>query len=763
MEKRKVIGMLVSGIADDFTIQTCRGVMRAAQNRAVDIVIIPGKYIERNLIDNKDLRYEYQYNTLFSYAADQRFDALLVTSGSIGCYADETKIQDFLQKLSGVPCVLIGDKREGYLSVSYDNYEGIKEGLEYLIEQLNCTNIVMVGGPDGNTDALERKRTFFEVMRDHHLAADDSNFIEGNLTRQQKQVLLDYVDQNPGVEAFCCVNDETAFGVYAALQERKIEIGKDVFVMGYDNTLQGAKAKPSLSTVMADANSLGVHALELALEALNGKKAESVVIPTRFIKRESCGKKKQKRLDAQLKRLNEAYIDDYFDEIFYHYVMEGKDDRLRTIFHTIMEMIIDAYQGKEDEDEAHAALLKLIEAFLRMGAFEYADVENLLSHVEDVSDLMIDQYVNSSQTHKAFSTIREIYRDMILSEEEHQGKMLNLEDQKNYDLKMFVTKSMQFEKGISQSYEAILQDLDWLDIHDAALYTYDKPIVHLEQEPFEVPRHIYLKAVLHDGTVCTTFGKTQRKRSGEIFHHCLSGEKSTVKVLLPLFSNEVLYGILLCDMSEKLFENGEFLAGQLGIAVKMLYLLKTNEDIQNQYEKSMVVLRENNIALDALAKSDGLTGILNRRGFTEEALKQLERCRKEKDFLVAYIDMNNLKIINDRYGHDEGDFSIQTISSTLKSLFPDGVIGRIGGDEFALLTEYPGEDTEELKDRIYHAFRVFNEKSNKAYNVMVSVGFFVIEKESEIELADALAFADEKLYIEKQKRPKVVAKDAAEV
>ena len=46
---------------------------------------------------------------------------------------------------------------------------------------------------------------------------------------------------------------------------------------------------------------------------------------------------------------------------------------------------------------------------------------------------------------------------------------------------------------------------------------------------------------------------------------------------------------------------------------------------------------------------------------------------------------------------------------------------------------------------------------------MVSVGFYVIEKESEVELADALAFADEKLYIEKQNRPKVVAKDAVEV
>lgn len=124
--------------------------------------------------------------------------------------------------------------------------------------------------------------------------------------------------------------------------------------------------------------------------------------------------------------------------------------------------------------------------------------------------------------------------------------------------------------------------------------------------------------------------------------------------------------------------------------------------------------------------------------------------------------MNNLKIINDRYGHDEGDFSIQTISSTLKNLFPDGIIGRIGGDEFALLTEYSGEDTEELKNRLYHAFRVFNAKSDKAYNVMVSVGFYVIERESEIELADALAFADEKLYIEKQNRPKVIAKDTVE-
>lgn len=765
MGKKKVIGVLVSGIGDDFTVQTCRGVMQAARQKDVNVVIIPGKYIKRNVTDSKDLMYEYQYNTLFSYALEQRFDALLITAGSICCYADETANQKFLNAFESVPCILIGDKRPGFLSVNYDNYNGIKEGLEYLIGQLNCQRIVMVGGPENNTDAMERKRTFCSVMEQNGIEVTSENYIEGNLTRKQREDLLKYLEKHPDVEAFCCVNDDTALGVYEALKERGLEPGKDVYVMGYDNTLQGAKTKPSLSTVMADALALGRKALELALEVLSGKEAGNVVVPTKFIKRESFGSEKMKKKDAQLKRLDASYIDSYFDEIFYRYVMEGNDNRLRTIFHTIMEMVIDSYKAQEPLGEIYTegALSKLIEAFLRMGALEYADVENLLIHVEEISELMMDKSISSSRVKKTFATISEIYRNMIISEEQHQGNQFDMQDQKNYDLKMFVTKSMQFEKGNSQSYEVLLQNLDWLDIKHAILYTYEKPMVHLEEENFVVPGHLYVKAVLCQNGVQTTFGKQQRKRSKELFRNSLSQEGSQVKVLLPLFANEVLYGVLLCDMSEKLFENGEFLAGQLGVAAKMLHILKQNEDIQNQYEESMVVLKENNIALDALAKSDGLTGSLNRRGFTEEAAKQLESYRREnKNTLVAYIDMNNLKIINDRYGHDEGDFSIQLIGRMLKETFPGGIIGRIGGDEFALLTAYTGEDITEIRYRLYNAFRVFNEGSDKAYNVMVSAGFYVVDSACETELSDALAFADERLYVEKQNRSKTVAKDPTE-
>lgn len=765
MEKRKVIGVLVSGISDDFTVQTCRGVIKAAQDKNVDIVIIPGKYIGRDITDSKDLMYEYQYNTLFSYADEQRFDALLITAGSIGCYADNAKILTFLNAYKNIPTILIGGKREGFLSVNYDNYTGIKEGLEYLIDVLDCTKIVMVGGPDNNTDAFERKHTYIEVMEQHGIPLKNCNFIQGNLSRYQKDVILKYLDENPDVEAFCCVNDETALGVYAAVKERGIELGKDIYVMGYDNTVQGAKAKPSLSTVMADAIVLGIKALELSVDVLDGKEVQSLVLPTQFIKRESFGKETIKRKDAMLKRLDVSNIDKYFDEIFYRYVMEENDNHLRTLFHTIMEIIIVFYSSDNLSEKTYVdgVLSKLIEAFLQMGALEYADVENLLAHVEEISELMLEKHGNSTRIQKIFSNISNVYHNIILSEEHLQGNMFDLENQKNYDLKMFVTKSMQFEKGNSQSYEVLLKNLNWLDIQHAIIYTYEKPIVHLEPEKFTVPNHIFVKAVLNNGKTQITFGKSRKKRSRDIFRNNLFLEGNSVKVLLPLFSNEMLYGVFLCDMSEKIFENGEFLASQLSVATKMLHLLKMNEDIQNQYEKSLVVLKENNIALDALAKSDGLSGSLNRRGFMEEAANALAEHRKHnKQILVGFVDMNNLKIINDRYGHDEGDFSIQLISRILNEVFPDGVIGRIGGDEFALLSTYTGEELQSIKSRLYNSFHTFNSGSDKAYIVTVSAGFYVIDNDSTTELSDALAFADEQLYIEKQSRSKIVAKEVNE-
>ena len=119
--------------------------------------------------------------------------------------------------------------------------------------------------------------------------------------------------------------------------------------------------------------------------------------------------------------------------------------------------------------------------------------------------------------------------------------------------------------------------------------------------------------------------------------------------------------------------------------------------------------------------------------------------------LAVYADLNNLKIINDRYGHEEGDFSIRLVGQFLQD--------SIGGDEFACLVPCSDETmSRDLYRTLHSAFDIFNRTSEKAYNITVSTGFYLLPKDMDSTLPEMLAHADAMLYEEKQKRDKNVAK-----
>jgi diguanylate cyclase (GGDEF)-like protein len=88
-----------------------------------------------------------------------------------------------------------------------------------------------------------------------------------------------------------------------------------------------------------------------------------------------------------------------------------------------------------------------------------------------------------------------------------------------------------------------------------------------------------------------------------------------------------------------------------------------------------------------LSRTDSLTGLLNVRGFTEQAEKLFGvAARHKRSVVLAYIDLDNFKIVNDQFGHSEGDKVLQVIGNELlNSLRATDVAGRMGGDEFAIL------------------------------------------------------------------------------
>jgi len=244
-----------------------------------------------------------------------------------------------------------------------------------------------------------------------------------------------------------------------------------------------------------------------------------------------------------------------------------------------------------------------------------------------------------------------------------------------------------------------------------------------------------------------------------LFSHRFLPKEKWIMVLMPIYFGDTVYGSVLLDLTTLMFRNGEFMVNQFATTARMIEILRQNNEIQKQLEDNLALMAENNIVLDRLSRNDVLTGILNRRGFFDIARSVIEECRDMKrDVILSYVDMNNLKVINDRFGHDDGDFSLKAISEILTEVVSgSGTVGRIGGDEYAIVY-YGALSEEELRKEIAERFHRMNRESDKPYNVTVSCGFYRIRPEDQINLDDAMASADQDLYMAKRFKDNRVVK-----
>lgn len=116
--------------------------------------------------------------------------------------------------------------------------------------------------------------------------------------------------------------------------------------------------------------------------------------------------------------------------------------------------------------------------------------------------------------------------------------------------------------------------------------------------------------------------------------------------------------------------------------------------------------------LEALSMSDGLTSLLNRRAFDQFFPSEVERAyRQGYPLFLALIDVDDFKIYNDTYGHDEGDKILIRLGKTLNELTRNSVdlCFRLGGDEFAvLLPQTTLTQAKEIIGRVMHQFNATN-------------------------------------------------------
>jgi two-component system cell cycle response regulator len=103
-----------------------------------------------------------------------------------------------------------------------------------------------------------------------------------------------------------------------------------------------------------------------------------------------------------------------------------------------------------------------------------------------------------------------------------------------------------------------------------------------------------------------------------------------------------------------------------------------------------IVRQQAQLRLRSLSLMDELTGLHNRRGFIGLADQRLKlNSREGLRSTLIFIDVDNLKFINDNFGHAEGDFALQQVAALLRECFRESdIIGRLGGDEFSVLLSH---------------------------------------------------------------------------
>ncbi|MBE5876344.1 MAG: diguanylate cyclase [Lachnospiraceae bacterium] len=228
--------------------------------------------------------------------------------------------------------------------------------------------------------------------------------------------------------------------------------------------------------------------------------------------------------------------------------------------------------------------------------------------------------------------------------------------------------------------------------------------------------------------------------------------KTTIKGLFPTFESDkpgMVYLFQPVHISE--YEVGYLVLRNAEYLMSTQYLFTVvntfSNAIENLHKKEKLAYF--NMLLSKLYMTDAMTGLYNRQGYEKVARKFFEERRAAgKKVLILFLDMDRLKYINDRFGHEYGDMAIKKTASVIQNCCGENAIAiRHGGDEFVVVME----DMEKYKiDSIQHhihsQLKTQARQEKYPFSLAVSIGYTITDDDVDRDFDDYVREADEIMY-----------------
>ncbi|MCQ2593311.1 MAG: GGDEF domain-containing protein [Treponema sp.] len=220
-----------------------------------------------------------------------------------------------------------------------------------------------------------------------------------------------------------------------------------------------------------------------------------------------------------------------------------------------------------------------------------------------------------------------------------------------------------------------------------------------------------------------------------LWYDFLNTDESVHMCITPLYFRDRTLGYIVYEMNDFLTFDAELF---------QLWFFDACGKIGSFYLK-----RE----LEKLNVKDHLTGLYNRRGM-QKYFEQVSKTAipNEEYISVVCVDIDNLKLINDRFGHEGGDNAIIQSSNAIKYAFSrNSICVRTGGDEFCILTHSNKRpNVEKNIAKLDSYLENYNQTSNLEYKIWCSCGYFTLDSKDFTSFEEMQKIADTKLYEVKQ-------------
>lgn len=762
------VGLFICHLDNDYAYDLCKGVDYAIKELDANLYIFPGMYINAAYNDPLKAHYDYQYNSVFYYASTENLDVLIVSIGTIGSFLSESDIKSFLDNFKDIPILTLEMEVPGYNYLYVDGRQGLKDAIEHLIHAHHKKRIGFVSGRKGNADAAERLNVYKETMEANGFAVEDKLIVHGNFSEFCEEIVGELIDNNPDLDAIVFANDQMALGGYNEMKRRGIDIGRDIVVTGFDDAPAALALVPNLSTVNANVSDLGYQSVYEAINVLKSGHTKQSILSSSFIKRQSCGctmgqicgshKKASRKYDIEsLDSLVDEMEDTLLNEFSGCFVKEQIRDTVRPLFRTIMKATLDPNVIEYPTDDILEDLKKLLFSDLTL-YFSF----NHQGHLLDTLTAYVLEFIEDTDKRISFL----LTSNAMFSAMNDRNSSIRYNDKRDYQIQVWnasyiARDTIDYGKDNDTCFNSLMERLQCLSFDSSYVYLYDDPIMQRGDGSWKIPETLILQS--YDNDMKSVVLNGQRIRSVDVFDNPYTPKNRRCTFILnPIFTNEQQHGVFVCEIDIRNFHHIYSADLQLGTAFKFLHLIKEQMSTQKQLMLSLQEIHDKNNQLNHLSVSDELTGLYNRRGFMDKTTQLITASENEgRKAIIVYADMDNLKLVNDKFGHKDGDFALKSIANTLRSSFRDtDIVGRIGGDEFVAFAFLDSDDfVEELQSNLKKHSKQVNETCGKPYYIDISVGISECTCSPSTSIEDIMSEADTALYVNKKYKRMSVLKN----